>query len=87
LVTAAGDLVEIEEQVSSDQVPAAVLATVRKAAGRDPGPDFFFEKKTSILYEVKFPKGDQRHELLLAPEGRVVEEEVEKGKGDKDNDR
>ena len=80
LVTAAGDLVEIEEQVSTDQVPAAALAVARKAAGKD--AKLSFEKKTMILYEVKFRKDDRRHELLLTPDGRRVEEEVEKGKED-----
>ena len=84
LVTAAGDLVEIEEQVGADQVPDAVLAAVRKAAGKD--ARLGFERKTMILYEVKFRKGDRRHELLLTPDGRRVEEEVEKGEGDDDDE-
>ena len=81
LVTATGDLVEIEEQVGADQVPAAVLAAARKAAGK--GAKLGLEKKTMVLYEVKFLKGNRRHELLLAPEGRVVEKEVEKGEARK----
>ncbi|HUU94471.1 MAG TPA: PepSY-like domain-containing protein [Phycisphaerae bacterium] len=84
LVTSAGDLVEIEEQVAPDQVPAAILAAVRKLSGQD--APLFCEKKTMILYEVKFRKGDRRHELLLTPDGRRVEEEIERGKGDKDDD-
>lgn len=84
LVTAAGDLVEIEEQVGADQVPDAVLAMVRKAAGKD--APLGFERKTMILYEIKFRKGDRRHELLLTPDGRRVEEEVEKGEGDDDDE-
>jgi len=76
IVTPTGDLVEIEEQVSTDQVPAATLKTARKAAGKK--AELAFEKKTMILYEVKFSKDDSRHELLLTPDGRRVEEEVEK---------
>ena len=82
LVTPTGDLVEIEEQVSTDKVPAAVLKVAQKAAGKD--PPLAFEKKTMILYEVKFQKGDSRHELLLTPDGRRVEEQVEKGKSSED---
>lgn len=78
LVTPAGDLVEIEEQISIDKVPAAALKVARKAAGKE--TELAFEKKTTILYEVKFQKGDSRHELLLTPDGRQVEEAVEKGK-------
>jgi uncharacterized membrane protein YkoI len=84
LVTPTGDLVEIEEQVGNTQVPVAVMRMARKAAGRD--AQLAFEKKTMILYEAKFRKGSSRHELLLSPDGRCVEQEVEKGKrcGDKD---
>lgn len=82
LVTASGDLAEIEEEVPSDQVPAAVLAAVRKLSGAD--AKLFCEKKTMILYEVKFKKGDERHEVLYAPEGREIEKAVEKGEGDHD---
>jgi len=73
LVTSTGDLVEIEEQVGADQVPAAVLATAQKAADKD--AQLVFEKKTMLLYEVKFQKGSQQHELLLTPDGRRVEKE------------
>ena len=78
LVTKSGDLVEIEEQVDTDKVPAAVLKAARKAAGK--GARLVCEQKTMILYEVKFSKDNNRHELLLTPDGRRVEEEVEKGK-------
>jgi hypothetical protein len=78
LVTPTGDLVEIEEQISIDKVPAAALKVARKAAGKE--IELAFEKKTMILYEVKFQKGENRHELLLTPDGRRVEEAVEKGK-------
>jgi len=74
LVTASGDLVEIEERVTADQVPEAVLKAAGKAAGK--GAKLGFEKKTMVLYEVKFRKGGRRHELLLTPDGRAVEEEV-----------
>jgi len=84
LVTQGGDLVEIERQVDTDKVPKAVLKAVRKAAGK--GAQLAFEKKTMILYEVKFQKGDSRHELLLTPDGRRVEEEVDKGNPDDGDD-
>ena len=84
LVTKAGALVEIEKRVDTDKVPAAVLKAVRKAAGK--GAQLMFEQKTMILYEVKFRKGDSRHELLLTPDGRRVEEEVEKGNPDDGDD-
>jgi uncharacterized membrane protein YkoI len=88
LVTPTGDLVEIEQQVAAEEVPATVLAAARKAAGKK--APLAFEKKTMLLYEVKFSKGDRRHELLLTPDGRRAGEEVEKrksGKDDEDEDR
>jgi hypothetical protein len=84
LVTPTGDLVEIEVQVAAKQVPAAVRKAARKAAGK--GTRLAFEKKTMVLYEVKFSKADRRHELLLAPDGHRVEEEVEKVKRHEDDD-
>jgi len=84
LVTPTGDLVEIEELVGADQVPAAVLAMAQKAASKD--AQLTFEKKTLILYEVKFQKDNRQKELLLTPDGRRIEEEAEKGKQDEGED-
>lgn len=77
LVTAAGDLVEVEEEVAEDAMPKAVLAGARHAAGGD--AKLYFEKKTLILYEVKFAKDGKRHELLFFPDGRTSGHEVEEG--------
>ena len=85
LVTKSGDLVEIEEQVDDDKVPSAVLKAARKAAGK--GAKLMLEKKTMVLYEVKFQKDNSQQELLLTPNGRLVEEEVEKGKADDKEDK
>lgn len=83
LVTEAGALVEIEEAVSSDVIPKAVMDTVEKAAGKN--AKMYFEKKTLVMYEVKYKKGDRRHELVLSPDGRKHEHEDEpSGKGEDD---
>jgi len=84
LVTKSGDLVEIEEQVDEDNVPKTVLKVAKKKAGK--GAKLTFEKKTMILYEVKFSKDNSRYELLLTPDGRRVEEETEKAKTDNNED-
>ncbi len=84
LVTQTGDLVEIEQQMDIEKVPAAAVKMARKAAGKD--VELAFEKKTMILYEVKFKKGNNLHELLLTPDGLTVEDETQKGKSDKDDD-
>jgi len=84
LVTKSGDLVETEKSIGTDQVPAAVLKVASKIAGKD--TMLMFEKKTMILYEVKFSKDNNLHELLLTPDGRRVEEETEKAKTDNEED-
>ncbi len=76
LVTKTGDLVEVEEKIPLDKVPAAVVKAARRAAGKS--AQLSCEKKTMILYEIKFTKAGSRHELLLSPDGRRVEEEIEK---------
>jgi hypothetical protein len=83
LVTAAGDLVEIEETVAEPAVPKPVLAKARAAAG--PDATLRFEKKTLIYYEAKFRKDDRHHEILLAPDGRQYEHEEEDGPGESDD--
>ncbi len=84
LVTKAGALVEIEQQIETKRLPAAVQKAARKAAGKR--VQLSCERKTMILYEVKFRKDDGFHELLLTPDGRRVEEEIEKGKSDDEGD-
>jgi len=83
LVTSTGDLMEIEEQVDADNVPAAVLKAAIEAAGK--GTQLEFEKKTTIFYEVKFQKDGGQHELLLTPDARLNKEDVEKGESDDDD--
>lgn len=82
LVTEAGALVEIEESIQADKVPATVLEAAKKAAG---AANIRFEKKTAVTYEIKFKKGDAGQEMLLSPDGRVVEHED--ADGDEKNDR
>ena len=80
LVTPTGALVEIEEQIDADKVPAEVLKVVGEAAGKD--TELMFEKKTTIQYEVKFGKDEHSREMLLTPDGRLVEQELGKGNPD-----
>jgi len=79
LVTPTGDLMEIEEQMSIDNVPAAALKVAQKAAGKE--TELASEKKTMILYEFRFQKGGSEQELILTPDGRRFNEEAAFGKG------
>lgn len=83
LVTTAGDLVELEEAVPFDSIPKAVQENATHAAGKE--AKLYVEKKTYIMYEVKFRKGDRRHEVLYTPDGRTHEHENEQGDVDGDD--
>jgi hypothetical protein len=45
----------------------------------------FCEKKTLISYEIKFSKDGRRHEVLFAPDGRVLEKEIDEGEEEGDD--
>jgi hypothetical protein len=84
LVTETGDMVELEESVPADQVPAAVKAEVEKSSGKDAKPTY--EKKTLILYEAHYKKDGKTHEVIVTPDGRRMEEEKQDGDKDEDED-
>ncbi len=85
LVTESGDLVEIEETIAADKVPAAVRAATAKDAGKDAKPTF--EKKTMVLYEAHYTKDGKEHEAVLTPDGRRWHEEgAEKVETERDED-
>lgn len=69
-VTADGDLIELEEVVGANEVPAAV----RRAAGKmfGAGAKVEYEKKTITLYEVEAKVNGKEREVLLTPAGTVV---------------
>ncbi len=83
LVTALGDLVEIEEAISTSDVPKPVMEKAHAAAGKD--AKLYVEKKTVILYEVKFRKDDRKHEIVYSPDGRTHEHEEEDGDAGEDD--
>ena len=84
LVTAAGDLVEIEESVPADQIPAGARAAAQKESGKDGQPTF--EKKTMILYEIHYKKDGKGHEMIFTPDGRQFHENGDKHDEDNDDD-
>jgi hypothetical protein len=77
LVTAEGDLVEIEESIPAEKVSVAALAHVRITAGKDVA--LTFERKTMVLYEAHYKKDGKSHEIVLTPDGRVYHEEAADG--------
>ncbi|MCG3136486.1 MAG: hypothetical protein HJJLKODD_00320 [Phycisphaerae bacterium] len=81
LVTEAGDVVEIEEKIAADKVPATAKAAIEKEAGKD--ASIHFEKKTFFVYEAHFKKDGQGYEVIYTPDGRRYHEE---GEHDDDTD-
>lgn len=73
LVTDTGDVVEIEEIVPVDKVPAGVRAAAEKEAGK--GGAVVYERKTLYLYEIKFRKDGKGREMLFTADARQVHEE------------
>lgn len=83
LVSEAGGVVEIEESMPGDKVPAAVRAAAEKEAGA--GSKVSFERKTVYMYEIHYKKDGKGHESIFTPDGRTVHEE-KGGEVDKDED-
>lgn len=81
-VTAQGDVVEMEESISAEVLPKAVLEAVRKTAGSD--ATLQAEKNTVIYYEVKFAKNGKRHEVRYTADGRVAGSDAEDDGDDDD---
>ena len=72
VVTADGALLEIEETIPAEQLPAAVRAVVAK---HFPGHEqVTVEKKMIIVYEIEAKVDGYEKELLVFPTGRVHEE-------------
>jgi hypothetical protein len=85
LVTEPGDLVEMEEAVAAEKVPAPARAAAQKEAGKD--AKLMWEKKTVVMYEVHFKKNGKGQEMILTPDGRRFHEEGgEKDAQDQDED-
>lgn len=84
LVTIHGDLVEIEEAIPVATAPKCVLEKAQAAAGKD--AKLFVEKKTVVLYEVKYRKDNRKHEVVYSADGRVHEHEHEEAVGDTGDD-
>jgi hypothetical protein len=81
LVTAAGDVVEIEEIIPAEKVPGAVREMAAKEAGKD--AKVTYERKTLYLYEIKFKKDGKGREMLFTADGRRTHEEDD---GDEDEE-
>ena len=78
---------EDEEEVSLDDVPRAVRATILKAAGRSKITEI--EKETrggKVVYEAEWKAGGKEIEIKIAPNGKILSKEVEDADDDEDDD-
>ncbi|UCG15191.1 MAG: hypothetical protein JSV19_07820 [Phycisphaerales bacterium] len=68
--TADGELLEVEEAVSADEVPAAVRDAAAKALGKAAKVEF--ERVTITLYEAEATVDGKEREILISPTGKLV---------------
>ncbi len=84
LVAWAGD--EQEEEVTLDQVPAAVKATILKESAGGKITEIERETKNGkTVYEAEFLRNGQEIEIKIAPDGTVLGREVEGEEDDEDD--
>ena len=74
LIDKNGNVVEIEEEVSMDSLPAAVQAALKKAAGS--GTIQVIESLTKnenvVAYEAQVKRGKKRSEIQVGPNGEKL---------------
>ena len=84
MVTAEGDLVELEEEIGAKDVPARVKAAVAKEF---PGARRFeYEKVMVVMYEVEARIGGREMEILVLPTGKIVGKAEDNDDDDDDDD-
>jgi hypothetical protein len=84
VVTKTGDVVEIEEIMPVEKVPAGVRTAAEKEAGKD--TKITYERKTLFLYEIHYKKDGKGHEAMFRTMG-VPYQESGKQEQDKDDDK
>jgi hypothetical protein len=76
LIDKNGNIVEIEEEVSMDSLPAAVQAALKKAAGS--GTIQVIESLTKngnlVAYEAQVKHGKKRSEIQVGPNGEKLKQ-------------
>ena len=77
LIDKNGNIVEVEEAVSMDSLPAAVQAALKKAAGS--GTIQVIESLTKngnvVAYEAQVKRGKKRSEIQVGPNGEKLKHE------------
>ncbi len=71
-VTEDGTLIEMEETIPAEKIPASIRAVIAKHFGAN--AKVVVEKKMIVVYEVEGTAKGEREELLVLPTGRVIED-------------
>ncbi|MBI5153984.1 PepSY-like domain-containing protein [Candidatus Poribacteria bacterium] len=79
-----GALIEIEESVTEQQLPAAVLKTLHEVLPG--GKTDEIEKKTVVVYEIEKEAGGSSYELLLDSNGGILSIEAEHEDGEHEDE-
>ena len=74
LMDPSGNIVEVEEQVTMDSLPAAVQAALKKAAGRGAiqSVESITKNGTLVAYEGHVKHGLKRSEIQVGPQGEKL---------------
>ena len=74
LMDPSGNIVEVEEQVTMDSLPAAVQAALKKAAGRGAIQlvESITKNGTLVAYEGHVKRGLKRSEIQVGPQGEKL---------------
>ncbi len=73
LIDASGAVVEIEEQVALDAVPAVVKATIEKSAGTGKILKVeWVQKQGKVSYEARIEQAGKKREITVQADGTLV---------------
>ncbi len=84
VVTADGDLVELEEEVDASTVPARVRAVAEKEFGA--GAKVEYEKILIVVYEMEARVDGKEKEIKVLPTGEIVGRDADDDDGEDDDD-
>lgn len=67
-----GKIITVEEEVSLDSLPPAVLSTLRQQAGKIEFVESVTENGSLAYFEAHIRRGRQAVEIKVSPEGSVI---------------
>ncbi len=88
-VTAEGEVVAWEKEVSLKEVPKAVRRTIRKQAAGAKAREIEVEVETKggrTVYEAEWHLGDKEVEIKVAPDGKLLGRKVEEADEDEEHE-